>query len=110
MGPQKRPMVSLAMSASERLVDASSGVRPAPDPLPSAVAAQGRSARLRRMVDGQHHHVSPRHLHAYAAHAAWMEDHRRIDNGALAKRVLTLAMAHPVSRQWKGYWQQSRAV
>jgi hypothetical protein len=29
------------------------------------------------MVRGQHHHVSPRYLAAYAAHAAWMEDHRR---------------------------------
>lgn len=69
--------------------------------------AESFLARLRRMVDGQHHHVSPRHLHQYAAHAAWMEDHRRLDNGALAKRVLSLAMAHPVSREWKGYWQRS---
>jgi hypothetical protein len=35
-----------------------------------------------------------------------MEDHRRLDNGALATRVLSLAMAHPVSRRWKGYWQR----
>lgn len=70
--------------------------------------AESFLARLRRMVDGQHHHVSPRHLHQYAAHAAWMEDHRRLDNGTLAKRVLKLAMAHPVSREWKGYWQRAR--
>jgi transposase-like protein len=68
--------------------------------------AESFLARLRRMVDGQHHHVSPRHLHQYAAHAAWMEDHRRLDNGTLTKRVLSLAMAHPVSRNWKGYWQR----
>lgn len=55
--------------------------------------SRGLLARLRRMVDGQHHHVSPQHLHQYAAHAAWMEDHRRLDNGALAKRVVSLAMA-----------------
>lgn len=35
-------------------------------------------SRLRRMIGGQHHHVSARHLHQYAAHAAWMEDHRRL--------------------------------
>ncbi len=64
-------------------------------------------SRLRRMVDGQHHHVSARYLHAYAAHAAWMEDHRRLDNGALANRALGLALAHPISRQWKGYWQRA---
>ena len=68
--------------------------------------AESFLARLRRMVDGQHHHVSPQYLHQYAAHAAWMEDYRRLDNGSLAKRVVSLAMAHPVSRQWKGYWQR----
>ena len=35
------------------------------------------------MVDGQHHHVSPQYLYQYANHAAWLEDHRRLDNGAL---------------------------
>lgn len=64
-------------------------------------------SRLRKMIEGQHHHVSPQYLAAYAAHAAWMEDHRREDNGTLTKRALGLAMAHPVSRQWKGYWQRS---
>lgn len=68
--------------------------------------AESFLARLRRMVDGQHHHVSPRYLYQYAAHAAWLEDHRRLDNGALAKRAVGLAMAHPVSRTWKGYWQR----
>ncbi|HEX6766196.1 MAG TPA: sigma factor, partial [Polyangiaceae bacterium] len=46
-------MMSLAMSANERLVDASSGVRPARAAAdrPAAVVAAERSARLRRMVD-----------------------------------------------------------
>lgn len=64
-------------------------------------------SRLRRMVSGQHHHVSPRYLHQYAAQAAWMEDHRRTDNGRLVHLALGLAMAHPVSRAWKGYWQRN---
>jgi transposase-like protein len=34
-------------------------------------------SRLRRMVGGQHHHVSYRYLYQYANHAAWLEDHRR---------------------------------
>jgi transposase-like protein len=67
--------------------------------------AESFFSRLRRMVGGQHHKVSAQHLHAYAAHAAWLEDHRRLDNGALAHRALGLAMAHPVSREWAGYWQ-----
>lgn len=71
--------------------------------------AESYFSRLRRMVRGQHHHVSARYLGQYAAHAAWMEDHRRLDNGSLTRRALGLAMAHPVSRQWKGYWQRSTA-
>ena len=70
--------------------------------------AESYFSRLRRMVAGQHHHVSPRYLHQYAAHAAWMEDHRRMDNGSLVHAALGLAMAHPVSRNWKGYWQRGR--
>lgn len=63
-------------------------------------------SRLRRMVSGQHHHVSPRYLHQYAAQAAWAEDHRRMSNGELVHHALGLSLAHPVSRQWKGYWQR----
>jgi len=63
-------------------------------------------SRLRRMVGGQHHHVSAQYLHQYAAHAAWLSDHCRESNGALANRIVRNAMAAPVSRQWKGYWQR----
>jgi transposase-like protein len=69
--------------------------------------AESFLARLRRMTDGQHHRTSPRYLYQYATHAAWLEDHRRLDNGALAHRALGLALRHPVSRQWKGYWQRT---
>lgn len=64
-------------------------------------------SRLRRMIDGQHHFVSARYLSAYAAHAAWLEDHRRLDNGATCYRALGLALGHPSSRSWKGYWQRA---
>lgn len=64
-------------------------------------------SRLRRMVVGQHHHVSPQYLHQYANHAAWLEDNRRTDNGTLAQIVVSNAMGAPVSRQWKGYWQRA---
>ena len=63
-------------------------------------------SRLRRMVDGQHHGVSPKYLHQYSAHAAWLEDHRRRSNGENANAALANAMAHPVSRNWAGYWQR----
>ncbi|ABV91797.1 putative transposase [Dinoroseobacter shibae DFL 12 = DSM 16493] len=64
-------------------------------------------SRLRRMVQGQHHHVSPQYLYQYANHAAWLEDNRRKDNGALASALITNAMDAPVSRRWKGYWQRA---
>jgi transposase-like protein len=64
-------------------------------------------SRLRRMVEGQHHGVSPQYLHQYANHAAWLEDNRRTDNGTLAKMVVSNAMDAPVSRNWKGYWQRA---
>lgn len=69
--------------------------------------AESYFSRLRRMVEGQHHHVSPQHLHQYANHAAWMEDNRRKDNGTLAYSTLHLALTSPVSRQWAGYWQRA---
>jgi len=56
--------------------------------------------RLRRMIQDQDHHVSPRYLRTYAAHAAWVKDHHRWDNGRIARRMVGLAMAHPVSRRW----------
>lgn len=68
--------------------------------------AESYFSRLRRMVGGQHHHVSGKYLHQYAAHAAWLEDHRRESNGALAGRIVRNAMTAPVSRDWKGYWQR----
>lgn len=79
--------------------------------LPEGCTNQAESffSRLRRMVEGQHHSVSPQYLHQYASHAAWLEDHRREDNGSNARRALGLALAHPVSRAWKGYWQRSGA-
>lgn len=64
-------------------------------------------SRLRRMIGGQHHHVSARYLHQYANHAAWLEDNRRTDNGTLTHIMVSNSMGAPVSRNWKGYWQRA---
>lgn len=69
--------------------------------------AESYFSRLRRMVQGQHHHVSPRYLHQYATQAAWLEDKRRESNGVLAHGLVANAMGCPVSRAWKGYWQRA---
>ncbi len=69
--------------------------------------AESYFSRLRRMVDGQHHHVSARYLYQYAAEAAWKEDNRRLSNGDAFRRTARLALGSPVSRQWKGYWERN---
>lgn len=69
--------------------------------------AESYFSRLRRAVLGQHHHVSHQYLYQYANEMAWREDNRRADNKAQHVAVLGSALASPVSRQWKGYWQRA---
>ena len=71
--------------------------------------AESFFSRLRRMIGGQHLKVEGRYLDAYAAHAAWLEDHRDQSNGHLADCLIGGALASPVSRSWKGYWQRRAA-
>lgn len=71
--------------------------------------AESYFARLRRAELGQHHHISGRYLAAYANEAAWREDHRRVSNGEQYGALTAAALALPVSRRWKGYWQRSAA-
>ncbi len=78
------------------------------DPLRGIFGVQGVPVRgFIGMVMGQHHHVSPQYLYQFANEAAWKEDHRRLSNGELSYKKLALAMAHPVSRVWAGYWQRA---
>lgn len=46
------------------------------------------------------------YLGAYASEMAWREDHRRVSNGVQYMMTADAALKHPVSRQWKGYWQR----
>jgi len=69
--------------------------------------AESYFSRLRRAELGQHHHISGKYLAAYAVEMAWREDSRRMPNGALHQAATAAALAHPVSRVWKGYWQRS---
>src|SRR5208283_2520523 len=56
-----------------------------------------------------HHHIAGPYLNAYASEMAWREDNRRISNGEQFLIATNAALAHPVSRQWKGYWQRAKA-
>jgi transposase-like protein len=69
--------------------------------------AESYFSRLRRMEVGTHHRIAGPYLHSYAIEASWREDNRRVDNGSQAHMVVNAAMASPVSRQWKGYWQRA---
>ena len=64
-------------------------------------------SRLRRMVSGQHHWVSPKYLYQYAEHAAWLEDHRQTDIKGLARKIVAASMFAPKSNKFKGYWQRA---
>jgi transposase-like protein len=70
--------------------------------------AESYFSRLRRAEIGQHHHVSGKYLVSYAQEMAWREDNRRVANGDLYGMVVAATMAHPVSRQWAGYWQRNQ--
>ena len=69
--------------------------------------AESYFPRLRRAEIGTHHHVSGPYLYAYANEMAWREGNRRRPNGALYLLATSAALAHPVSRKWKGYWQRA---
>jgi ribosomal protein L37AE/L43A len=69
--------------------------------------AESYFARLRRAEIGQHHRISGQYLSRYASEMAWREDHRRVSNGEQYSAIAALALGHPISREWCGYWQRS---
>ncbi len=71
--------------------------------------AESFFSRLRRAEIGIHHHIAGPYLNAYASEMAWREDNRRVSNGEQYLMAASAALAHPVSRQWKGYWQRAMA-
>lgn len=56
-----------------------------------------------------HQMIAAKYLSAYAREMAWREDFRRTSSGGQFVMIVDAAMAAPVSRQWKGYWQQGLA-
>lgn len=69
--------------------------------------AESFFSRMRRAEIGIHHKIAGPYLMSYSREMAWREDHRRESNGELYLMTASAALAHPVSRQWKGYWQRS---
>ncbi len=71
------------------------------------IQAESYFSRLRRAEVGTPLHISGKYLASYAREMAWREGHRRISNGSQYLLGAGAAMAHAVSRQWKGYWQRA---
>lgn len=69
--------------------------------------AESFFSRLRRAEIGIHHHIAGPYLAAYASEMAWRENNSRVSNGEQYLMTTSAALTHPVSRQWKGYWQRS---
>lgn len=67
-------------------------------------------SRLRRAEIGHHHHIAGDYLLRYAQESAWREDNRRVSNGDQVRRIATLAMRHPPSVDFSGYWQRRKAA
>jgi transposase-like protein len=70
--------------------------------------AESFFSRLRRSEIGTHHHIAGPYLSFYAGEMAWRENNRRVSNGEQYLAMVGVALAHPVSRQWKGYWQRGK--
>jgi transposase-like protein len=68
--------------------------------------AESFFSRIRRSEFGIHHHIAGCYLDSYANEMAWRENHRRVSNGEQFLMITGAALDHPVSRQWKGYWQR----
>jgi transposase-like protein len=78
-------------------------------PEASTNMAESFFSRLRRAEVGTHHRIAGPYLASYASEMSWREDRRRISNGEQFLAATAAALGHPVSRQWKGYWQRSAA-
>lgn len=70
--------------------------------------AESFFSRLRRAEIGTHHHIAGPYLGSYSAEMAWREDNRGVSNGVQYLAMVNAVTKHPMSRQWKGYWQRGK--
>ena len=68
--------------------------------------AESHFPRPRRMVVGQHHHVSPQYLHQYANQAAWLDYNRCTSNGGLAHGLVAMPTYGGRLDSLLGLWYQ----
>jgi len=71
--------------------------------------AESFFARMRRMVIGQAHRVTPKYMYEYMSEVAWREDNRRASPMRQSRSILKWASRlAPEASSWKGYWQGKR--
>lgn len=68
--------------------------------------AESFFARVRRLVIGQIHRVTPHYVAEYINEVAWREDNRRKPTSEQVRGLLGFALRQP-SRKWRGYWRGS---
>ncbi len=66
--------------------------------------AESYFARLRRMVWGQIHRLTPKYMLDYVTEVGWREDTRRTATSKQVESLLVMTMKSE-SRWWAGYWQ-----
>ena len=66
--------------------------------------AESFFSRMRRMVIGQVHRVTPRYMVDYAREIAWREDFRRDSPSILANKLAKACLSR-AGRDWRRYWQ-----
>jgi len=66
--------------------------------------AESFFARMRRMVWGQIHRLTPKYMYDYTTEVAWREDARRTPTSVQVEQILGMALKRP-STWWRGYWQ-----
>jgi transposase-like protein len=61
--------------------------------------------RMRRLIIGQVHRVTPKYMLDYANEVAWREDARRWSSSQQVEHLLQGALRTGESLWWRGYWQ-----
>lgn len=71
--------------------------------------AESFFSRMRRAERGVYNSIGRGYTSYYAREMAWREENRRMANGSQFGAILRNALASPVSRRMKGYWQRRRS-
>mgnify|MGYP001584614200 CR=1 FL=1 len=71
--------------------------------------AESFFSRMRRAERGVHNSIGRGYTSYYSREMSWREENKRRPNGDQFLMILSNAMASPVSRRMKGYWQRRRS-